>query len=71
MQYFLEISNVIEDENVEVVKESIICLLFNELVTKALKVLVIELEETIVPELLRYLASLNKIGFDLEDNETS
>ena len=30
-------------------------ILFNELVTKALKVLVIELEETIVPELFRYL----------------
>ena len=60
-----------EDEKVEEVKESIVRLLFNELVTKALKVFVILLDETTVPELFRYLASLNKIGFDLEDNETS
>ena len=39
--------------------------------TKALKVLLIELEETIVPEFLRYLASFDIIGFDLDDNETS
>ena len=31
----MEKSNVIEDEKVEVVKESIVCLLFNEFITKA------------------------------------
>ena len=67
----IEKSKVIEDEKIEVVKQSIICSDFKAGVTKAFKVLVIELEETIVPELFRYLASLNRTRFDLDDNQTS
>ena len=55
-------SNDIEFENVNWVKESIVCFDFIEFTTKLLKFVIIALLLTFVPDDRKYLESLNRMG---------